>query len=323
MNDQGRSKQIPVLKIFLFVCAACLLLAGVWLFFSLLNEPAAAGPEPAAREIASGWEKFAAGRKGKLIFANPPRLLVLNLGSGEKRVLPGIVVAGGQGRKSRGKSPCPFWAADGKKFLYRYDGHVYVGDEQGRKTVVADPRMDTSDETSWSWLAAFGQEWAVGPALNGDMIAVNPWDPGTSRIVYHGKNIKKHCEITGSGRFVVYDDGQSVYVARSGSGGRGMKISRGQSCRPAAGPDDRVAWLAQGHRGYRIHDAASGREFASLLAPPGEEIYRLNWSNDPDFAAHMYGSRGNERMHVRRISSGGYLYVGSGWDPDLWLEPGR
>ncbi len=323
MKYQGRSGQNPFLKRMLFAFFALVLLGGGFLFISLLDETNAGNLEPDAREIASGWEKLAKGRKGKLIFAKPPRLLVLNLDSGEKRELPGIVVAGGKGRNARGKSPCPFWAANGKKFLYRFAGHVYVGDEQGHKTVVADRRMDTGDETSWSWLAAFGQDWAVGPALNGDMIAVNPEDAGASWIVYYGKNIKKHCEITGSGRFVVYDDGKSVYVTRTGSGARGMKISRGQSCRPAAAPDDRVAWLAQAHRSYRIHDAASGRELASLLAPPGEEIYRMNWSNDPDFAAHMFGSRGNERLNVRRVSSGEYLYVGTGWDPDLWLEPGR
>jgi len=323
MKDQNRSGQIPFLKKILLVFAAFSLLGGGLLFLSVLDKPDAGSREPSAWEIASGWEKLARGRKGKVIFASPPRLLVLNLGNGEKKELPGIVVAGGKGRNARGKSPCPFWAPNGGKFLYRFAGHVYVGDEQGHKAIVADPRMDMGDEASWSWLTAFGKDWAVGPALNGDMIAVNPADPGASWIVYYGKNIKKHCEITGSGKFVVYDDGRSVYVARNGSSGPGMNISRGQSCRPCAAPDDRVAWLAQGHSGYRIHDAAGGRELASILAPPGEEIYRLNWSNDPDFAAHMYGSRGNERMHVRRVSNGGYLYIGNGWDPDLWLEPAR
>ena len=77
--------------------------------------------------------------------------------------------------------------------------------------------------------------------------------------------------------------------------------------------------MHESHRFYLIHDARTGRQVGVLKAPDGEEIYRMNWSNHPDWAVHMYGSEGNARMHVRRISTGEALYIGTGWDPDLWI----
>ncbi len=298
---------------------ACGLLA----FLGTNCEPDNGGPGPALRDIVKGWEKLSGRRRGKIIFARPPRLMILNLETGLSREVPAIVVAGGKGRTLRGKSPHPCWSADGSRFVYRYAGNIYVGDELGRRTRVGDPRMDASDETSWSWFSGQGQEWVAGPALDGSMIALDPAGRRAGLILHAGLDIRKHCEITGSGRFVVYDDGGSIYVAPCASAEKGIRVSSGQSCRPCAAPDDRVAWLGSGHSGYQIYDAARGKWLGSLAAPPGEEIYRLNWSNDPDFAAHMYGSHGNERMHVRRISDGEYLYIGNGWDPDLWLGPAR
>jgi len=57
-----------------------------------------------------------------------------------------------------------------------------------------------------------------------------------------------------------------------------------------------------------------------IKAPVNEEIYRLNWSNKEEFAVFMFGSRGNTRMHITKISNGKSLYIGNGWDPDLWIE---
>ena len=81
-----------------------------------------------------------------------------------------------------------------------------------------------------------------------------------------------------------------------------------------------MAWLAHGHTHYQIHRAGDGIPCGQLKAPPGEEIYRLNWSNHRDFGVHMYGSQGNTRMHVRKISTGDFIYIGEGWDPDLWVD---
>jgi hypothetical protein len=74
------------------------------------------------------------------------------------------------------------------------------------------------------------------------------------------------------------------------------------------------------HLKYFIFDGATGKSLGVLEAPEGEELYRLNWSNHPDFAAHMFGSRGNDKMQVRKISTGGNVFIGYGWDPDLWMK---
>jgi hypothetical protein len=124
--------------------------------------------------------------------------------------------------------------------------------------------------------------------------------------------------LTGSGKYVVYDDGGDIYVTEFGSNEEGIKISQGQNCRPCASPDDRAAWLKVPHTAYRMYDA-EGRSLGDLNAPEGEELYRLNWSNHADFAVHMFGSRGNTKMQVRKVSSGENLFIGHGWDPDLWL----
>jgi hypothetical protein len=181
--------------------------------------------------------------------------------------------------------------------------------------------MDSSDETRWTWHRRDNSDWLAGPALDGSVILVSVTDPAVTRTAYGGGNVRKHCEITGSGRFIVYDDGGAIHVVPFGGRGPGLRISRGQSCRPCAAADDRAAWLPERHDRYRIFRAHDGRFLGDLPAPPGEQIYRLNWSNLADFAIHMYGSDGNTRMHVRKISSGGYLFIGRGWDPDLWVGP--
>jgi hypothetical protein len=126
--------------------------------------------------------------------------------------------------------------------------------------------------------------------------------------------------LTGTGNYVVYDDDSDIYVVPFGSSEPGIRISEGQSCRPCAAADDRVAWLPSPHNKYRVHDATNGKFLQDLNAPEGEEIYRLNWSNDPDFAVHMFGSSGNTRIQVRKISSRQYIFIGHGWDPDLWVK---
>lgn len=274
-----------------------------------------------AGKIARGWAEFSGNRRGKVVFARPPKMLLLDLASGSEKEIPGVVTAGAAGRKARGASPRPSWAPDGERFVYRVHGQVYVCDEQGRKRAILNQSMDRSDETRWTWHRRDGSDWLAGPALNGNVILVKVSDPSVVRTAYGGGNVQKHCEITGSGRFVVYDDGAHIFVAPFAGKDRGIRISRGQSCRPCAAADDRAAWLPSPHDRYRIFRAADGRFLADLLAPPGEEIYRLNWSNLPDFAVHMYGAEGISRMHVRRISTGASLFIGSGWDPDLWVSP--
>jgi len=248
-------------------------------------------------------------------------MFILDLGSGGEKEVPGVQTAGGPGRRKRGASPRPSWAPDGKSFAYRFQGRVYVCDPAGRKRPILNPRMDSSDETRWTWHRQGGGDWLAGPALDGSVILVSVSDPTVVRTAYGGGNVRKHCEITGSGRFVVYDQGGAIFVVPFGGRGPGVRISRGQSCRPCAAADDRAAWLPSPHDRYRIFRADDGRFLGDLLAPPGEEIYRLNWSNLPDVAVHMYGADGNTRMHVRKISTGARLFIGSGWDPDLWVGP--
>ncbi len=283
-----------------------------------VNEKMASVP---ARVLARGWAEFSGNRRGKVLFSRPPRMFRLDLASGREDVIPGVETEGAVGRRARGASPRPSWAPDGENFVYRFRGQVFVCDESGRRRAIANSRMDRSDETRWTWHRESGSDWLVGPSLDGDVILVKVSDPREVRTAYSGGNVRKHCEITGNGRFVVYDDGAHIYAAPFAGRGPGVRISRGQSCRPCAAADDRVAWLPSPHDRYRIFRAADGRFLDDLLAPPGEEIYRLNWSNLPDFAVHMYGADGITRMHVRKISSGGYLFIGCGWDPDLWVSP--
>ncbi len=278
--------------------------------------PGDAGPAPL---LAERWAAFASGRPGRVVFARPPRMFLLDLSSGSEKEIPGVIAGGGPGRRQRGATPRPSWAPDGSRFCYRHDGRVYVCDLQGRRRPLLNPRMDCSDETRWSWVRRDGKDWLSGPGRNGDVILVGVSDPRNWLTAHGAGDVDKFCEVTGDGRFVVYDDGSQVRVAPFAGRRPGLAISRGQSCRPSASPVDRVAWLAAAHDRYRIHAAADGRFIGDLLAPPGEEIYRLSWSNLPDFAVHMFGSKGNTRMHVRQVGTGEALFIGCGWDPDLWL----
>ena len=274
---------------------------------------------PAKAAIISEWAKLSGNCEGKVVFAQPPHMMVLYLHSGELRKIPNVTTGGAKGRKMRGKSPRPSWAPDGKRFVYRYDNAVYVCDEKGNKTAVSNGHMDCSDETRWSWHRENNDDWLVGPSKSGNVILVNIANPSIFKTVYDGGDVEKHCELTGQ-NVLVYDDGSDIYVTPAYSNLKGTRISRGQSCRPCASPDNRAAWLTVPHVKYLIHDAATGKSLGALRAPEGEEIYRLNWSNLPDFAAHMYGSEGNEKMHVRKISTGEAVFIGFGWDPDLWIN---
>jgi hypothetical protein len=248
-------------------------------------------------------------------------MFCLDLASGIEQQVPGVEIAGAPGRRLRGRSPRPSWAPDGRRFAYRFDHRIYVCDREGRRRPVINPRMDCSDETRWSWHRFQGSDWLAGPSLQGDVILVSVSDPAVVRTAHGGGDVKKHCEITGSGRFVIYDDGAWIRSAPFGGRKPGRIVSRGQSCRPCAAADDRAAWLPFPHDRYRIVHAADGRFLGDLPAPPGEEIYRLNWSNLPRFAAHMFGHKGNTRMHVRNVDNGAALFIGCGWDPDLWVGP--
>jgi hypothetical protein len=181
--------------------------------------------------------------------------------------------------------------------------------------------MDKSKETRWSWCFYKGSDWALGPSKNKNIIMVKISNPLIVRRIHERGNVTKHCEITGNGKYIVYVDDRDIYVTRAWSHSQGIKISKGQNCRPCAAPDNRAAWLPASHREYLIYETSNGKFIGALKAPEGEEIYRLNWSNDPDFAVHMFGSRGNHRIHVRKVSTGDKIFVADGWDPDLWVEP--
>lgn len=274
--------------------------------------------EPHQKAISTGWASLSAGRKGKIVYAQPPKMIILDLTTGLKREVPNIITDGAPGRRKRGKSPRPSWSRDGKYFVYRYDGKIFVSDEAGHYRNIFNKQMDCSHETRWTFFHQAGIDYIAGPSVSGNVILVNAADPGMVKIAYSGGDVEKHCEITGTGKYVVYDNDSDICVAPFGTG-RGITISGGQSCRPCASPDNRVAWLPSPHTRYRIHDAVRGAFLKDLPAPKNQEIYRMNWSNLPDFAVHMYGSRGNTRIHVRKISTGEALFVCYGWDPDLFV----
>ena len=309
---------VSVLLLVLAAAVAWFALSGFDFARGLVKEKGTVLP---ARVIADGWAELSGKSLGKVVFARPPKMFLLDLTTGIEKEIPGLVVAGAAGRKLRGLSPRPSWAPDGKKFAYRFDNRVYVCDESGRKRVIINSQMDCSEETRWSWYRDGGMDWLAGPALDKNVILVNVSDPAIVKIAYGGGDVQKHCEITGSGRYVVYDDGSNIYVTSFGGNEKGIRISQGQNCRPCAAADDRAAWLPSPHSRYRIYNAANARFLQDLLAPPGEELYRLNWSNLADFAVHMFGSTGNTRMHVRKIATGRYFFIGCGWDPDLWVGP--
>lgn len=297
---------------------------GVFIYLLAFREPPveqdpvnAKGPDKTI--LSNGWAKLSGNRKGKVVFAQPPYLYVLNLKKGTVKKVPRVVVDGAKGRRNRGKSPRPSWAPDGKQFVYRYNGHIFVCNEKGKRKAILNDQMDCSHETRWSWRRENGEDWLVGPSKDRNVIMVKVEDPSVVKTLYNGGDVVKHCEMTGEG-YVVYDNGSDIFVTRAYSNSRGIEISKRQSCRPCASPDNRVAWLPAPHVRYDVHDAVTGRELKPLLAPEGEELYRLNWSNLPDFAVHMYGSRGNTRIHVRKVSTGESLFIGYGWDPDLWVD---
>jgi hypothetical protein len=327
LRNKENDKMIAGKKIFLIVGILTLAGLGVLacLYLHCTDGPAGRENErtanPPAVEIAKKWSALSGKRRGKVVFARPPRMMILDLSTGIEREVPRVVTAGAAGRRLRGESPRPSWSPRGDRFVYRYDNRVYVCDEAGRRQLITNPQMDCTAETRWSWFRRGNTDWLAGPSKEGNVILVMVSRPGVVQTAYSGGDVEKHCEITGTGKYVVYDNGSDIYVTLFGSSARGIKISEGQSCRPCASPDDRAAWLPSPHTAYHIHGAATGDFLGDLKAPPGEEIYRLNWSNDPDFAVHMYGSRGNSNMNVRKVGSGDFLFIGNGWDPDLWVEP--
>jgi hypothetical protein len=303
-----------------------ILLISLWGFFTLIFIPLQSNgsnhtPHPAA--IRNKWNRLSNYKKGKVIYANPPNLLLLDLTTGKTKVIPNITVAGGRGRPRRGFTPRPFWSPDGKKFIYRFQGKIFISDTEGNKKRIHHPRMKTSRETRWSWQHWNGEDWAIGPSKNGNIIQVKISDPSIVKTLYSGGDVSIWCEVTGNRQFMVFDTtDRKVFAGPVGihSRAEAFKLSGKQICRPCAAPDNRVAALIAPHIRYNIYNPSNGKLMGALPAPEGEELYRLNWSNDPDYAVHMYGSQGNERMHIRKISTGEWIFIGYGWDPDLWME---
>ncbi len=265
------------------------------------------------------WEMFSGGREGKIVYADPPNMIFIDLKNGSRRKIPGIITEGGKGRRNRGKTPRPFWSPDGKIFVFRYSGSIYTADESGIKKRIFNKRMDTSNETRWSIIKLNGKYNVFGPSKNRTGIAVSIENPEDLSELFPYPVIGKHCEVTSDCKFIVYGSRKNIFVADLSSGSPGIKISNGQNCRPCASPSSFAAWLPAPHYKYNIHSIKDGRFIKELNAPENGEIYRLNWSNDEEFAVHMFGSRGNTRMHIRKISSGESLFIGNGWDPDLWI----
>jgi len=292
----------------------------VYLYFPL--GPTSPTEPVESSQIAEKWRTLGGGLQGKVVFSRPPHMIILDLENGKESTIEGILTTGSRGKRLRGHSPRPSWSPRGDAFLYRYQKQLYLYNLKEGRGSIHNPLMDTGNETRWSWWQGEGHDWAVGPSKKGNALLVNLADTKIVKLLYMGGDIKKHCELTGTGNYLVYSDGDDIFSVPRGTKSRNSnyKISKGQSCRPCAAPDDRVAWLPNPHDRYWIHHAATGENLGALHAPEDEEIYRLNWSNHPDFAVHMYGSRGNERMHVRKISTGESIYIGCGWDPDLWVE---
>ncbi len=271
-------------------------------------------------EISNKWNTFSNGIYGKIIYAVPPEMHILYLKTGKKIIIPGIKTEGGPGRFNRGKTPRPFWNRDGTLFVYRFKGNVFISDETGEKRTIFNPYMDRSKETRWSFTYYKGREWIAGPSLSGNVILVNPINPKIFIDLFIENKIDKHCEMTGDGKYIVYDNGKDIFLKNTFKKGIGMKISFGQSCRPCASPQKYVGWLPAPHLKYYLYFASDGKLFKELPAPINEEIYRLNWSNSDSFAVHMFGSRGNNKMTVRNIHTGKSFFAGYGWDPDLWVK---
>ncbi len=265
------------------------------------------------------WKNFSGNKSGKVIYASPPDLIILYLHTGEKIRMENVVVEGGKGRWKRGKTPRPFWSPDGNFFVFRNKGKVFRGDESGTISIIDNPLMDTSKETRWSVIYYKDDYYTFGPSVKGKGIAVKINNPSTSFIIFNFPIIDKHCELTGDLKHIVYAADRDIYLADIESRNKGIKISFGQSCRPCASPSEYVAWLPAPHIKYNLHSSKNGKLVKILKAPENEEIYRLNWSNKEEYAVHMFGSRGNTKMYVRKISTGESLFIGNGWDPDLWI----
>jgi len=272
-----------------------------------------------SNDLARGWEILSGGREGKIVYADPPDMIIIDLKSGKRNRISNLVVQGGKGRRNRGKTPRPFWSPDGNFFVFRYSGSIYTADESGIKKRIFNKRMDTSNETRWGIVKFKGKYNVFGPSKKRTGIAVSIDNPEDFSVLFPHPVIGKHCEVTSDCRFIVYGNRKDVFVADLLSGTLGIKISKGQNCRPCASPSSYAAWLPAPHSKYNIHNMKNGKFIKELNAPINEEIYRLNWSNDEDFAVHMFGSRGNTRMHIRKISTGESLFIGNGWDPDLWI----
>lgn len=302
---------------------SAVIITAVWLILFLLSPgfTPSAFPRPGQPDrLGTQWRRLAGSKIGKMVFARPPYMYILNLPAATEKIVPGVIIEGGPGRKNRGKTPRPSWAPDGRFFSYRFSGHIFVSDESGQKKEIAHPLMDVSDETRWTWSRRKDGDWLVGPSIRRHVILVSITEPRRLQILYNGGDVIKHCELTG-GDYVIYDNGETIFSTPAFSHKKGIPLSHGQSCRPCASPDNRAAWLPFPHDRYIIHDAASGSQLSILAAPPGEEIYRLNWSNLPDFAVHMFGSEDNNRIFIRQTVSGASIYTGCGWDPDLWVSP--
>lgn len=300
-----------------------ILMTALWGFFLLIFSPIQSSnlqETVVIKEMVEGWKRLSENRRGRVIYARPPHMILLDLKSGKRKIVPHIEVEGGSGRKMRGLTPRPFWSPDGKRFIYRFKNKIYISNEKGEKKEIKNALMDASKETRWSWWRGNDIDWAVGPSKEGNIIMINIFDPSITKTIYNGGDVKWWCEVTGNGKYVVYDTGTDIYVTPVEGRSLPIKISRRQSCRPCAAPDNRVAWLPGTHTHYYIFNAVNGHPLGKFLAPPNEGIYRLNWSNHPDFAVHMYGSSENQKMHVRRLSTGEFVWIGQGWDPDLWVE---
>lgn len=265
------------------------------------------------------WEKFSGGREGKILYSDPPYMMILYLHKGTTKKLEGIVVEGGKGRWKRGKTPRPFWSPDGSFFVYRYSGEIFIADEYGKNMLISNKKMDTSKETRWSIITLEGENYIFGPSKTKTGIAVSIENPEISIDIFPFPIIDKHCELTGDGKYIVYNNGRNIFVSELSGRTKGVKISNNQNCRPCASPHNYAAWLPAPHIRYNLHSVKDGHFVKELKAPKNEEIYRLNWSNDEAFAVHMFGSRGNTRMHIRNINTGNSLFIGNGWDPDLWI----
>jgi len=148
--------------------------------------------KPSPVTTVNGWSALSGNRKGKVVFARPPKLFILDLTTGLEKEVPRVTVAGAPNRRRRGKSPRPSWSPEGDQFVYRYDNNIYVCDERGNKRIIANEKMDCSDETRWSWYRKNDTDWLAGPAKNRNVILVKVSDPSVVKTAYGGGDVEKH-----------------------------------------------------------------------------------------------------------------------------------